>query len=404
MKQELTIEQIYEAYKVLSSVVHKTPLEKSRTFSELGGTDVYLKMENLQKTGSFKLRGAYYKMATLNKSERERGVIAASAGNHAQGVALAAALAQIRATVVMPEYAPLAKIMATQGYGAEVVLSGTVYDEAYAKAKEIEAKTAQTFIHAFDDYEVMAGQGTIGLEILESLPAVQNVIIPIGGGGLAAGVATAIKSLKPSVRMIGVQAEGASAMCQSLQKGQKITTHEAVTMADGIAVKVPGDKTYKVVQQYMDEIVLMDDEAIASAILMLLERAKVMVEGAGAISLAAALSGKLKLSGPTVCLLSGGNIDVNFISRIIERGLVKAGRRIRLRTLISDRPGELQRFLGLIAQEGANVIQVAHDRTAREAALSQAVIELQLETRDVIHTEQLMKSLKAASFVVQCDF
>lgn len=398
MQRELSLRDVRQAYHAMAEVVHHTPLDRSSTFSNIAGCEVYLKLENLQKTGSFKIRGAYNKIQSLTQEERARGVIAASAGNHAQGVAYAARMAGVKATIVMPEHAPLAKVVATRGYGAEVVLSGQVYDDAYQKAQEIEKERGQTFIHAFNDPYVIAGQGTIGLEILEDLEDVSAIVVPIGGGGLIAGLALAVKELAPHVKIYGVQAQGAPAMYMSKQAHAIRTTEEAVTMADGIAVKVPGDITFGLVDRYVDDIVVVDDEAIANTILMALERAKMMVEGAGAVSLAAILEHKLPLEGKIAAVLSGGNIDVNFISRIIERGLVKAGRRIRISTLIADRPGLLQQLLTAIAETKANVVHVYHDRVEQNVPIGQAVVEISLETRDALHTEQILENLKKRGY------
>ncbi|EAX47394.1 threonine dehydratase [Thermosinus carboxydivorans Nor1] len=396
----VTLDDVKKAQAALAGLVHHTPLDRSHTFSAMVGCEVYLKLENLQKTGSFKIRGAYNKIHSLTDDEKRRGVIAASAGNHAQGVAFAARLAGIRATIVMPEVAPLAKIMATRGYGAEVLLAGAVYDEAFQKAKQVQAEKGQTFIHAFNDPAVIAGQGTVGLEILHDLDDVSAIVAPIGGGGLIAGIAAAVKELAPHVKIYGVQAQGASAVYMSKQAHELKTTPDAVTMADGIAVKVPGDLTFAIIDKYVDDVVVVDDEATAGAILMLLERAKLMVEGAGAVSLAAVLHGKIPAKGKVACILSGGNIDVNFISRIIERGLVKAGRRVKMTTLVLDRPGELQRLLAIIARSRANVIHVYHDRVARNVPLGQAVVELSLETRDALHTDEILANLRREGYTV----
>lgn len=401
MKSTITLRDIQQAREALDGVIHKTPLDKSHTFSAMTGGEVFLKLENLQKTGSFKIRGAYNKIRSLTDSERAKGVIAASAGNHAQGVAYAATAADIKATIVMPEAAPLAKVVATRGYGAEVVLSGTVYDEAFQKATQIQHESGQTFIHAFNDLAVMAGQGTIGLEILEDLPDVSAIVAPIGGGGLTAGIAAAVKEAAPHVKIYGVQAKGAPAMYMSKQAHSVKTTPDAVTMADGIAVKVPGDLTFSVIDHYVDDIFVVDDEATASAILMLLERAKLMVEGAGAVSVAAVLSGLIPVKGKVAVVVSGGNIDVNFISRIIERGLVKAGRRVKISTYIMDRPGELQRLLAIIAQSKANVIHVWHDRVERNVPIGQAVVEVSLETRDALHTDAILSGLRKNGYHVE---
>lgn len=397
----VTLKDITAAYERLAKVVRNTPLDHSRTFSEMTGCDVYMKLENLQRTGSFKLRGAYNKIQLLSPAEKACGVIAASAGNHAQGVAYGASVAGIKATIVMPEPAPLAKIIATRSYGAEVLLSGAVYDAAYEKALAVQKESGQVFVHAFNDAAVIAGQGTIGLEILRELEDVDAVVMPIGGGGLAAGIAAAVKESAPHVKVYGVQAEGAPAMYLSKRAGSLKTTADARTIADGIAVKVPGDITYSLIDRYVDDIFVIDDEAIASTILMLLERAKLMVEGAGAVGLAALLGGKIPCKGRIVSVISGGNIDVNVISRIIERGLVKTGRRIKLSSLIEDRPGALQRLLGIIAGLRANVLHVYHNRIERNVPIGQAIVEIGLETRDALHTEEILGVLRREGYEVE---
>ena len=397
---DLTLAAIQAALHRMEKVVHCTQLDYSTTFSRMAGCEVYLKLENLQKTGSFKIRGAYNKIVTLSDEERRRGVITASAGNHAQGVAFAANKAGIPATIVMPEVAPLAKIQATRGYGAEVVLAGGVYDEAYAKACELQQKSGATFVHAFDDPAVMAGQGTIGLEILAEMPDLSAVVVPVGGGGLIAGVATAIKEINPKIRVIGVQASGAPAVYLSKRAHARVETPEAVTMADGIAVRLPGAQTFAAIEKYVDDVVIVDEEEIAATILLLLERSKLMVEGAGAVSLAALVHGKLPLTGKVAAVLSGGNVDVNFISRIIEHGLVKAGRRVKLVTRVLDRPGELQKLIAVIAALKANVAHVYHDRTARDVPIGQASVEISLETRDMAHADLLLKTLREQGYPV----
>ncbi|EGO64141.1 threonine ammonia-lyase [Acetonema longum] len=399
--ESLTLRDIEQAKKRMQEVVHDTPLDRSRTFSDMTGCDLHLKLENLQKTGSFKIRGAYNKIQSLSQAEREKGVIAASAGNHAQGVAYAATLAGIKSTIVMPETAPLAKVIATRGYGAEVVLAGTVYDEAYQRSQELQAQTGQTYIHAFNDRDVIAGQGTIGLEIVDALEDVAAIVTPVGGGGLIAGIALAVKERAPHVKVYGVQAQGAPAMYMSKRAQSLKATVEASTIADGIAVKMPGDITWSLVEKYVDDIVVVDDEAIAGTILMLLERAKLMVEGAGAVSLAAMLHHKLPAKGKVACVISGGNIDVNFISRIIERGLVKAGRRVRISTLVLDRPGALQRLMTIIAKLQANVVHVYHDRVERNVPLGQAVVEVSMETQDAMHTETILTTLRQEGYTVR---
>ena len=397
---DLTLAAIQAALHRMEKVVHCTQLDYSTTFSRMAGCEVYLKLENLQKTGSFKIRGAYNKIVTLSDEERRRGVITASAGNHAQGVAFAANQAGIAATIVMPEVAPLAKIQATRGYGAEVVLAGGVYDEAYAKACELQQISGATFVHAFDDPAVMAGQGTIGLEMLTEMPDLSAVVVPVGGGGLIAGVATAIKEINPKIRVIGVQASGAPAVYLSKRAHARVETPEAVTMADGIAVRLPGAQTFAAIEKYVDDVVIVDEEEIAATILLLLERSKLMVEGAGAVSLAALVHGKLPLSGKVAAVLSGGNVDVNFISRIIEHGLVKAGRRVKLVTRVLDRPGELQKLIAVIAALKANVAHVYHDRTARDVPIGQASVEISLETRDMAHADLLLKTLREQGYPV----
>lgn len=398
MKKIPSLRDIQAAAEALSGVAHETPLDRSVTFSGMVGAPVYLKLENLQKTGSFKLRGAYNKIHLLSPSEKARGVIAASAGNHAQGVAYASSHAGIRSVIVMPETAPLAKVCATRGYGAEVVLAGTSYDEAFSVAKELEEREGLTFVHAFNDPAVMAGQGTIGLEILRSLPELATVVVPVGGGGLIAGVATAIKELAPNVKVYGVQACGADAMARSKSCGLLTRTAEALTIADGIAVKSPGDATFEVVQKYVEDIVTIDDEAIASAILMLLERAKLMVEGSGAIGLAALLHGKIPVAGPVACVVSGGNIDVNFIARIIERGLVKAGRRSIITTRVPDQPGCLQKMLSVIAACRGNVLHVYHDRLNHGVPLGQCEVQVSMEIRDDGHLQEILAALEKEGY------
>ncbi|KXG75192.1 L-threonine ammonia-lyase [Fervidicola ferrireducens] len=386
----LTLEQIKEAREVLKNVVYKTGLVHNTTLSEMSGNNVYLKMENLQKTGSFKIRGAYNKIAHLTEEEKKRGVIASSAGNHAQGVALGATSYGIKSTIVMPKHAPLSKVSATKKYGAQVVLHGNVYDEAYAMAKKIQEETGATFIHPFNDPYVIAGQGTIGLEILEDLPDTDVIVVPIGGGGLISGVALAAKSVKPEIKIIGVQTKNMPSMAVSISKNEVTTVEGIPTIADGIAVKTPGDLTFEMVQKYVDEIVTVDEDEIANAILILLERAKVVTEGAGAVSVAAVLNHLTHVKNKkVVAVVSGGNIDVNILSRVIDKGLVKSGRKIFLDTFIPDRPGTLWRLLNLIADTGANVLSVTHARSTKEVPIGFAKVELELETADEEHVQRL---------------
>lgn len=398
----ITLADVQAARERLAPVVHKTGLTYSRTFSELSGNEVYLKNENLQKTGSFKIRGAFNKIATLTDEEKQHGVIASSAGNHAQGVALGATLYGIPSTVVMPAGAPLAKVMATRGYGANVVLHGAAYDDAYAKALEIQQETRATFVHPFNDPQVIAGQGTIGLEILADLPDLDAVVVPIGGGGLISGVAVAIKESRPEVKVIGVQAAGAPSMLASQRAGHVTTLSSVATIADGIAVKRPGELTFATVQKYVDEIVTVEEDEIANAILMLLERAKVVAEGAGAAPVAAILQHKINLSGKKIAaVVSGGNIDVNILARVIDRGLVKAGRKVQFKMVIPDRPGQLQRVLETIAGTESNVVGVYHNRTKRHVPVGFAEVEFVLETQDKAHADTLLSMLAAKGYEVE---
>ncbi|OAT86106.1 threonine ammonia-lyase [Desulfotomaculum copahuensis] len=398
----ITLADVQKAAKTLEGVAYKTGLVYNTTLSEMSGNHVYLKMENLQRTGSFKLRGAYNKIAGLRQEEKDKGVIASSAGNHAQGVALAATVFGIRSTIVMPKHAPLSKITATRQYGADVVLHGDIYDQAYEEAKRIQAETGATFIHPFNDPQVMAGQGTIALEILADLPDVEVVVVPIGGGGLIAGIAVALKSLRPGVKIIGVQAKNMPSMAESAARGKLITVDGTPTIADGIAVKTPGELTFEIVRRYVDDVVTVDEDEIAGAILLLLERAKAVAEGAGAAPVAAVLH---RLSGyqnrKMAVVLSGGNIDVNFLSRTIDKGLVKNGRKIFLHTIIPDKPGTLWRLLQLIAGSGANVLAVTHSRETLDVPLGSARVELELETADADQARAIRELLEEHCYRVQ---
>ena len=400
-KDSVTLKDVEEAAKRLASVVHKTPLESNHTFSTIAGHEVLLKLENMQRTGSFKVRGASNCIQTLSPEKKACGVITASAGNHAQGVALGATKAGIKSTIVMPEGAPLAKIEATRGYGAEVVLAGSVYDEAYAEALRIQKETGATFVHAYDNPAVIAGQGTIGLEILEQCPDIKSIVVPVGGGGLLAGVAVAVKAAAPHVKVYGVQATGAPAMYLSKHAGKWVETPEAHTIADGIAVKQPGKTTFQLIQKYVDANVVVKDDDIAAPILLLMERAKMIAEGAGAISLAGILHGSLPNVGKTAAVISGGNIDVNMISRVIENGLVKSGRRIKLVTHLTDRPGELLKFISYIKEHRANIIFIHHEHAGRNLPIGQTLVEMDLETRDHAHGEIIIAALRRAGYRVE---
>lgn len=397
----LDIKDIYRAQENIEGIVHKTILEKSNTFSKMCQGDIYLKYENQQRTGSFKIRGAYNKMMSLKDENKERGVIAASAGNHAQGVALAGALAGIDVTIVMPLQAPLSKVNATKGYGAKVELYGHCYDDAYDRACQIKQETKATLIHAFDDYEIMAGQGVIGLEIIQKLPDVDMIVAPIGGGGLLSGIAIAVKSLKPKVEIIGVEAKGAASYMASKEAGQCISLESVYTMADGIAVKKPGKKNFDILNKFVDQVVTVDDEEIANAILLLLEREKQLVEGSGAVSLAALLNHKIKAKNKKVAvLLSGGNIDMNFIHKIIEKGLIKAGRNTSINVVVMDKPGVLNKLTHIIASQGANILNVNHHRFDPDISLDTTIIQIKLETNDVEHGLAIKEALKQKGYKI----
>ena len=393
----LTLDKIYHAAFVLKKVARKTDLIRATKLSKQ--CELYLKTENLQETGSFKLRGAYYKISQLTEEEKSRGIIACSAGNHAQGVAMAATQSGIQSLICMPDGAPISKVEATKQLGAEVRLVKGAYDDAYATALQLQEDTGATFIHPFDDDEVIAGQGTIGLEILDELENPDAVVVPIGGGGLISGVAYAIKHLNPNVKIYGVQAAGAASMVKSQQEGTPITLDQAETFADGIAVKHPGDITYQLVEQYVDEIVTVSEDEIAAAILALIEKQKVIAEGAGAVSVAAVLFHKLPVEGKkVVCIVSGGNIDVNILSRVITRGLLTSGRNVSLTIALTDKPGQLQEVSEIIARCGGNVVSVHHDRSDANMAITSCFLKLGLETRDHAQIVQIQKELTQAGF------
>ncbi|GAA0306763.1 threonine ammonia-lyase [Halarchaeum salinum] len=399
----LELDDVHEAVTPVSEVARRTPLAHSYTFSAMTGADVHLKFENTQRTGSFKVRGAANRVQRLDEAEREAGVVTASAGNHAQGVALAATRAGVDAVIVMPETAPISKVKATQSYGAEVVLHGVDYDEAQARAHEIEAEEERTYVHAFDDETVMAGQGTIGIEIMEDLPATDTVVVPVGGGGLIGGVATAVTAIAPDVRVVGVQAAGASSVADSLQKGHITEAAQVDTIADGIAVRGVGERTFPVVRERVDEVVTVTDAEIANALVLLLERGKTLVEGAGAVSLAALLADAFEYDDDetVVPILSGGNVDLTLLATVIRRGLVDQGRYVKLRTVLKDRPGALDDLLDILTDERANISAIQHDRTNRDVALNAAEVELELETRGEEHVEGLLARLREAGYEVE---
>ncbi|MBO9131021.1 threonine ammonia-lyase [Bacillus sp. 165] len=398
----ISLQSILKARENMKGIVHATPLDYSRTLSELSCNEVHLKLENLQKTGSFKVRGSYNKIISLTNEELQKGVIAASAGNHAQGVAYSSSMLGIPCTIVMPKGAPLSKVLATKGYGANVELQGAVFDEALDYAKEMQKETGATFVHAFDDEAVIAGQGTVGLEILEQLPDLEAVLCPVGGGGLIAGVAMAIKEQKPSVRIYGVEALACPSMKQSLQEKKLITVDSMPTMADGIAVKRPGELTFEIIQRYVDDIFCVEEMEIARTMLMLLERNKLLVEGSGASSLASLLYHKTPLQDKkVVSILSGGNVDVNFISRIIEHGMVESGRYVHFTTTIKDKPGHLQKVLQIISEMEANVLHVYLERIGIKVFPGYAQLHLSLETKDKAHIEAVLEGLKKKGYEIE---
>ena len=395
----LTLDKVYKASHVLKEVIRETALIKAPKINN--DCDVYLKPENLQVTGSFKVRGAYFKISQLSDEEKAKGVIACSAGNHAQGVALAASRAGIKSLICLPDGAPISKVEATKSYGAEVCLVEGVYDDAYAKALQLRDEKGYTFIHPFDDEDVIAGQGTIGLEILEQLPNVDVILVPIGGGGLISGLAYAVKHLKPSCQVIGVQAAGAASMVDSLEAGHILTLPSVHTIADGIQVKTPGDLTFEMCRQYVDKVVAVSENEIAGAILSVLEKQKLVAEGAGAVGIAAAMYGKVDLQGKTVCaLLSGGNVDVTMLERIITRGLAKAGRTANFATVLPDQPKTLATLLNIMSDMGVNVLEVNHERGNLKAPVGSCVVHLLVETRDALHVQQIYETLRAQGYPI----
>lgn len=391
----LTLDKIYKASHVLRSVIRKTDLIHAPLVNP--DSEIYLKTENLQITGSFKVRGAYYMMSQLTEEEKARGVIACSAGNHAQGVALAAAKNHIKSLICLPDGAPISKVEATKSYGAEVCMVNGVYDDAYQKALELKEEKNYTFVHPFDNEDVIAGQGTIGLEILEQMPDVEAVIVPIGGGGLISGVAFAIKNLNPNIKVYGVQASGAPSMRNSIRDGKIECLDHVSTIADGIAVKEPGEHTFQYVSQYVDEIVTVTDDEISAAILALIERQKLIAEGAGAASVAAAMFNKVPIQGKkTVCLVSGGNIDVTILSRVIKRGLLMSGRTSMLNIELLDKPGQLKLVSEIIADMGGNVISIHHERANEGSDVNGCFLRITMETRDFNHIQQIRDALTKA--------
>jgi threonine dehydratase len=398
----VTLPDVQAALARIRDRIYLSPCARSETLSRLTGTDAWLKLENLQMTGAYKERGALNKLLLMPDADRARGLITASAGNHAQAVAYHAGRLGVKATIVMPEATPIMKVANTRAHGARVVLHGGNYDEAYAEARRLEQVEQLTFIHPFDDPEVIAGQGTIALEVLEQEPGLDAIVVPIGGGGLVSGVAVAAKALKPGLRIVGVETEALPSMLQAVEAGRPVTLEAANTIADGIAVKRAGDLTFEHVRKWVDDIVTVSEEEIASAILYLLEREKTVVEGAGAVGVAALMQRKIRgLEGKkTVTVLSGGNIDVNLVARVIERGLVKDGRLVRISVALQDKPGQLAKVSNIVANVRANVIEVHHTR-AFAYRFGDTTLQLTLETRGPEHVEEILRALRERGYTVQ---
>ena len=396
----MTLDKIYHAAFVLKDIIRKTDVIAAPELNP--DADIILKTENLQVTGSFKVRGAAYKISQLSDEEKARGVIACSAGNHAQGVALAATKAGAKSLICLPDNAPISKIEATKKYGADVCLVPGVYDDAYNKALELRDSEGYTFVHPFNDEDVIAGQGTIGLEILEQVPDVDAVIVPVGGGGLISGVAYAIKALNPNVKVYGVQASGAPSMVNSIKEGKIKRLASVTTIADGIAVKEPGDLTFDLVSQYVDELVTVTDDEVAAAILALIEQQKLCAEGAGAVSVAAAMFNKVPVAGKkVVCLVSGGNIDVTILSRVIDRGLLKSGRTLSIQVNLVDKPGQLQGVANCIADAGGNVTYINHEKATEDMSITDAYLRITMETKNFEHIDEILTALSDAGFTYQ---
>lgn len=396
---ELTLDRVYQAAHVLKSVINRTELVHATRID--AGCDLYLKAENLQNTGSFKIRGAYFKISTLTEEEKAKGVVACSAGNHAQGVALAAAKAGAKSTIFLPAIAPISKVEATRGYGAEVRMIDGVYDDAYAASVAYQKESGAVFIHPFNDIDVIAGQGTIGMEICDQLEDADAVVVPIGGGGLISGVSFVVKKLNPKCKVYGVQAAGAPSMEQAFHNHKLAALDSVHTFADGIAVKAPGDVTYDMVCKYVDDIVTVTEDETAAAILSLMEKQKVVSEGAGAVSVAAVMFHKLPVEGKkVVCVVSGGNIDVNILSRVINRGLIKTGRKASLTLALLDKPGQLTEVSSIISELGANVTKVDHNTTSEDMDVNDCYLTVQMETRDFAHVQRIREEFVARGFKI----
>lgn len=398
----LDLNKVKEAQQNIKGVARRTPLFYSSTFSTQSGYEIYLKCENKQKTGAFKLRGAYNKIANLTEEEKAKGVLASSAGNHAQGVAYAATAFGVKSTIVMPATAPMAKVNATKGYGAEVVQFGTVYDECYTRAVEIQKETGATFVHPFNDEDVMAGQGTIALEILEDLPDTDAILVPIGGGGLIAGIAVAAKSMNPNIKIIGVQAEIIASTKASLDAGKIVTVPGVKSLADGISVQTPGDISFQYIQKYVDEVVTVSEDEIAYAEFMLMERGKLIAEGAGATPLAAVLANKIKVDGKKLAvLISGGNVDIAMVSKIINRELIVQKRRISFSIELQDKVGELGKLITFIGSLGANIVKARQEQNWDEKGLEFAKVTFEVESQSKEHSAQVIKALEEKGYEVE---
>lgn len=403
VEDKLDITEIFKARETLRNVAIETQLVGPTNLSK--DCEIYLKAECLQNTGSFKLRGAYNKISNLTETEKERGVIACSAGNHAQGVALGATNNGIKSVICLPTTAPLAKVEATRNLGAEICMVEGFYDDAYEKALEMKEQYGYTFIHPFDDPLVIAGQGTIGLEILSQLPEAEAVVVPVGGGGLISGIAYAIKKMRPDIKVYGVQSQGAASMKESLNRGERVHLDKVKTIADGISVKEPGELTFDICQKYVDDIVTVNDDEIAAAILMLMEKQKMVSEGAGAVAVAAVLFDKLPVKGKkVVCIVSGGNIDVNVLKKAITRGLVKSGRVVGLTFDLPDKPGPLAEITNIIAGLGGNVISVIHERASNYADINSCLLHIEMETRNHQHVEEIKEKLTDAGYTIVKSF
>ncbi len=395
----LTLDKIYHASYVLKNVIRETDMIHAPKICQ--NANVYLKTENLQITGSFKVRGAYYKISQLSDEEKKKGVIACSAGNHAQGVALAAQKNGIKATICLPDGAPISKVEATRSYGADICLVPGVYDDAYQKALSLRDEMGYTMIHPFDDEYVIAGQGSIGLEIIDQLPQLDAVVVPVGGGGLISGVAFALKSLNPNIKVYGVQASGAPSMVQSLEQDEIICLDKVGTIADGIKVKEPGVNTFELCRRYVDQIVTVTDDEVSSAILALIEQHKLIAEGAGAVAVAAVMFDKLPIAGKNVvCLVSGGNIDVTILSRVIKRGLLKSGRSDTMTIQLEDKPGQLKGVSAILADMGGNVISIHHERASEDSDITDCLLRIVMETRNREHIQQIRKALTDGGFKI----